>query len=119
MLVIVAFNIIMPVADIYTSVIRVQLWNFFWNLRNDSEIKNTGRMQQYLVESQHTKCGLGNSVYELVDQPFTKKQTKINSLVGKRCRLSFAAPYLFKLLTVELQKHDIDVFDKLCFSANF
>ena len=76
-------------------------------------------MQQYLVESQHTKCGLGNSVYELVDQPFTKKQTKINSLVGKRCRLSFAAPYLFKLLTVELQKHDIDVFYKMRFTANF
>ena len=75
-------------------------------------------MQQYLVESQHTKCGSDDSVYELVDQPFTKKQTKINSLVGKRCRLSFAAPYLFKLLTVELQKHDRDLFDKMWFTAN-
>ena len=76
-------------------------------------------MQQYVVESHNTKCGLGKPVYALVDQPFTKKQTKINSLVGKRCRLSFAAPYLFKLLTVELPKHDIDVFYKMRFTANF
>ena len=39
-------------------------------------------MQQYVVESYNNKCGLGKFVFALVDKPFTKKQTKINSLVG-------------------------------------